>query len=268
MKCLFIIGILALLAVGRARSEVTLESLLDEMTDGAAIARWPQPEFTCRQASSYDRGTVAPDQPGWFANSDQNQFIRTETIQGRTEKVMLDADGPGTIVRCWLTTDQNKQGTLRFYLDGAAEPALSFPAYDLLSGDLGIGPPLAQPHPGYRPDGNGGNNFYLPIPYSRHCKITWHEAGSSSRYYQIGPLCHPSSRFRHAAVSGQWPGNRRTVRLPSGCRATGPGLRAGCVRAPRRQIHAASRSCRHQPRRSRREVLFRSRLCDVGDALT
>ncbi len=155
------------------------------MTDHAAVARWPRPEFTCKQASSYDRGTVAPDQPGWFANSDQNQFIRNETHQGRAEKVMLDADGPGCIVRFWLTTDQNKKGNLRIYLDGAPEPAVVFPAYDLLGGDLGIGPPLAQPHPGYRPDGNGGNNFHLPIPYAKHCKVTWEEASNGARYYQI-----------------------------------------------------------------------------------
>ena len=180
-----VIGAVAWLTAASARAEVTLESLLGEMLDCTAVARWPQPEFTCRQASSYDRATVAPDKPGWFANSDQNQFIRTETTQGRTEKVMLDAAGPGGIVRFWLTTDRNKRGTLRFYLDGAAEPALAFPAYDLLSGDLKLGPPLIQPHPGYRPDSNGGNNFYLPIPYAKHCKITWEEAGQSSRYYQI-----------------------------------------------------------------------------------
>ena len=143
-----------------ARAAVTLESLLAEMTDYAAVARWPQPEFTCKQVSSYDRGTVAPDKPGWFANNDQNQFIRTEENQGRKERVMLDVDGPGCIVRFWLTTDRNKKGTLRFYLDGATEPALTFPAYDLLSGGLKIGLPLVQPHPGYRPDGNGGNNLY------------------------------------------------------------------------------------------------------------
>lgn len=176
---------MVLFAIEPVRAEVTLNSLLEEMIDFGTVARWPQPEFTCSQASSYDRGTKAPGEPGWFANTDQNQFIRTEAVQGRTEKVMLDSDGPGCIVRFWLTTDQNKQGTLRIYLDGAAEPALVFPAYDLLSGDLGIGPPLAQPHPGYRPDSNGGNNFYLPIPYARHCKITWEEAGNSSRYYQI-----------------------------------------------------------------------------------
>ncbi len=175
----------ALLVAANARADVTLESLLAEMVDYAAVARWPQPEFTCRQASSYDRGTVAPDKPGWFANNDQNQFIRTEQNQGRAERVMLDAEGPGCVVRFWLTTDKNKKGSLRFYLDGATEPALVFPAYDLMSGDLKIGPALAQPHPGYRPDGNGGNSFYLPIPYAKHCKITWEEAGQSARYYQI-----------------------------------------------------------------------------------
>jgi hypothetical protein len=175
----------ALLAAACAQGEVTLESLLGELTDNTVVARWPQPEFTCKQASSYDRATVAPDKPGWFANNDQNQFIRTEENQGRKERVMLDADGPGCLVRFWLTTDRNKRGALRIYLDGAAEPALVFPAYDLLSGDLKIGPPLVQPHPGYRPDGNGGNTLYLPIPYARHCKVTWEEGAQSSRYYQI-----------------------------------------------------------------------------------
>jgi hypothetical protein len=176
---------ICLFLTAAARAEVSLESLLGEMTDCAAIARWPEPEFVCTQASSYDRATVAADQPGWFANADQNQFIRTEQTQGRTERVMMDAAGPGSIVRFWLTTDRNKQGTLRVYLDGAPEPVLVFPAYDLLGGDLAVGSPLAQPHPGYRPDANGGNNLYLPIPYAKHCKVTWEEAGQSSRYYQI-----------------------------------------------------------------------------------
>lgn len=164
---------------------MTLASLLRELADYDAVARWPQPEFTCKQVSSYDRATIAPDKPGWFANNDQNHFLRTETTQGRTEKVMLDTPGPGCLVRFWLTTDQNKQGVLRIYLDHAAEPSLTFPAYDLLSGELHLGAPLAQPHPGYRPDGAGGSTLYLPIPYAKHCKVTWEEKGSSARYYHI-----------------------------------------------------------------------------------
>ena len=200
-------------ALAAATPVVSLDSLLAEMLDVAAPARWPQPQYTCRQASSYDRASIAPDQPGWFANNDQNQFIRTESTHGRSEQVMLDAEGPGCLVRFWLTTDHNKQGTLRIYLDGAADPALAFPAYDLLSGDLGIGPPLAQPHPGYRPDGNGGNNLYLPSPYARHCKVTWQEAGSGSRFYQINYRTYPPGTalrtFSRAELDAARPGIAR-----------------------------------------------------------
>lgn len=168
-----------------AGAEVTLDSLLNEMTDFSAVARWPQPEFTCRQCSSYDRAEVSPDQPGWFANNDFSQYIRTEDNDGRKERVMMDEDGPGCIVRFWLTTVKNKKGTLRIYLDGNPTPALSFPAYDLLSGDLNLGAPLDQPHPGYSRAENGGNTLMLPIPYAKHCKVTWEEAGEGPRYYQI-----------------------------------------------------------------------------------
>ena len=178
-------------------AEVTLDSLLKEMTDFSAIARWPRPEFTCRQCSSYDRAEVAPDQPGWFANNDFSQYIRTEDHAGRRENVMMDADGPGCIVRFWLTTTKNKAGTLRIYLDGNPTPVLLFPAYDLLSGDLNLGEPLDQPHPGYSPTDNGGNTLMLPIPYAKHCKVTWEEAGEGPRYYQINYRTYaPGTRVR------------------------------------------------------------------------
>ena len=174
---------LAPLAASAAQS-VSLESLLNEMVDVEAIARWPQAEFTCRQASSYDRAKVAPDKPGWFANEDNTQYIRKEENAGRQEQVMMDAAGPGTLVRFWLTADGERGGVLRIYLDGGATPVLSFPAFDLLQGDLKVGAPLAQPHPGYTAKG-GGNNLYLPIPYAKHCKVTWEEQSKGARYYQI-----------------------------------------------------------------------------------
>lgn len=173
------------IADAQAPRVVSLESLLEEMTDYDSIARWPDPEFKCLQASSHDRATVAPDQPGWFANDDHTCFIRTEDIQGRKEQVMMDAAGPGCIVRFWLTTIRNKKGTLRIYLDRNTEPALTFPPYDLLAGGLRLTAPLAQPHPGYSPTENGGNTLMLPIPYAEHCKVTWEEGGEGPRYYQI-----------------------------------------------------------------------------------
>ena len=165
--------------------DVTLDSLLQEMIDPASVARWPQPAFTCAQCSSYDRAEVSPDKPGWFANNDFSQYVREEDNQGRKEQVMMDADGSGCIVRFWLTTVKNKKGILRIYLDDQTTPVLSFPAYDLLSGNLNLGAPLDQPHPGYSPADNGGNTLMLPIPYAKHCKVTWEEAGEGPRYYQI-----------------------------------------------------------------------------------
>ena len=167
-----------------AAPAITFESLLREMVDVEAIARWPQAGFTCKQASSYDRAKVAPDKPGWFSNNDNTQFIRTEDHEGRKEQVMLDVAGPGTLVRFWLTAGGAKDGVLRIYLDGNAAPVLVFPAFDLLTGELKVGAPLAQPHPGYSPNG-GGNTLYLPIPYARQCKVTWQEKSSGARYYQI-----------------------------------------------------------------------------------
>ena len=74
------------------------------MTDFEAVARWPKPEYTCRQASSYDRRSKTPGDPaGWFANTDNmdglGADLRWETIAGRRECVMLDVDGPGAIAR-------------------------------------------------------------------------------------------------------------------------------------------------------------------------
>lgn len=57
-----------------------MTSLLEEMTDREAIARWPDPEYVSMQASSYNRESVSPDQPGWFADADGLGFIRTEEI--------------------------------------------------------------------------------------------------------------------------------------------------------------------------------------------
>ena len=174
--------LIASLAVSTA-APVSLDSLLQEMLDVESIARWPQPEFTCKQASSYDRTKVAPDKPGWFSNKDNNQFIRDEENEGRKERVMMDAAGPGAIVRFWLT-GESKTGVLRIYLEGAPAPALTFNSFDLLDGNLKVGAPLLQAHPSYT-QAKGGNNLYFPIPYARHCKVTWEEKGKGWRFYQI-----------------------------------------------------------------------------------
>ncbi len=157
---------------------VSLGSLLDEMIDRDNLARFPQPAYTCSQASSYDRGSVAPDQPGWSANMDRSYFMRTEQNEGRTEHVMMDAEGPGSVVRIWATWHgpgggEFSNGTVRLYLDGNSKPAIEGPIASIIDGGGLIAGPLAEgvsPQTDYR---YRGHNLYLPIPYAKHCKITY-----------------------------------------------------------------------------------------------
>ncbi len=152
---------------------ITLNDLLDEMVRLEPLTELPDPPFTCRQFSSYDRASKAPDQPGWFANGDVNQYLRVEEKDGRREFVMMDADGPGAVVRIWSA---NPKGTLRIYLDGEETPALEAPMADLLGGKF---PGLPDPISGVR---SAGWNLYFPIPYRKHCKITSDENGF---YYHV-----------------------------------------------------------------------------------
>ena len=119
------------ISLSAVAQEVSVKSLLQEMTNAESETYWPVPSFNLKQASSYDRRSVSPDLPGWFANGDANQFIRQEEKDGHAEYVMMDAEGPGAIVRFWLTTVV-KPGILRFYFDNSEKPTLSIPAFDLM----------------------------------------------------------------------------------------------------------------------------------------
>ena len=157
---------------------ITLESLLQEMVDRATIARLPSPAYTCKQASSYDRHSTEPGSATWWANMDRSYFVRVEENQGRTEHVLMDANGPGAVVRFWATWHgpgggEFSNGTMRVYLDGKPECVIEGPMADLISGGGLVGEPLSHsvsPQTAYR---HRGHNLYLPIPYAKHCKITY-----------------------------------------------------------------------------------------------
>ena len=99
--------------------KISLESLLLEMTNRKTLAEYPSPGYFCKQFSSYDRASVESDQKSWFANWDRSMFVRTETDHGRKEYVLMDAKGPGAIVRMWMTFsgENSRRGVLRIYLD-------------------------------------------------------------------------------------------------------------------------------------------------------
>jgi len=149
-----------------AEPTISFESLLNEMVDRDAAARFPQPAYNCRQQSSYDPASVSPDQPDtWMANNDWSHFRRSEQHQGREEWVMLDAEGPGCVVRIW-TTAFDPPGNIRVYVDDAEEPVIGEAIQGLIGGKALVGPPLSEVCA-------RGMNLYLPIPYAKRCVITY-----------------------------------------------------------------------------------------------
>jgi hypothetical protein len=183
---------------GSESEKITFESLLEEMVDRDCIAQLPKPAYTCKQFSSYDRNSTQPGSSTWWANWDRSYFIRVEDNNGRKEHVLMDTVGPGAVVRFWATWHgpgggKFSNGTLRVYLNRKAEPVIEGPMAGLISGGLLAGEPLSQgvsPQTAYR---HQGHNLYLPVPYARHCKITYETKSfidegarkGEALYYQI-----------------------------------------------------------------------------------
>ncbi|MCC6494030.1 MAG: DUF2961 domain-containing protein [Pirellulales bacterium] len=165
--------------LGQAAEPVTIESLLHEMIDRAALARFPEPAYVGKQASSYDRDSVSPqEQRSWYANWDRSQFVRIEEKEGRKEYVMMDEAGPGAIVHVWATWHGPgggpfSDGTLRVYIDGNETPAIEGKASEVIDKGLLAGPPLSEGVSPKTEYAQQGHNLYLPIPYAKHCKVTY-----------------------------------------------------------------------------------------------
>lgn len=158
-----------------APKTITFGTLITDMTNPRLLSEYPDPGFICKQFSSYDRRTISPDQDGWFANADASWFIREETNSGRREFVMMDAAGPGAVVRFWMTfgNEQAYTGTLRIYLDGNTTPEIEGPVLKIISGGQLVGEPLSSSVSPLTVYAQRGHNLYMPIPYLKQIKITY-----------------------------------------------------------------------------------------------
>ena len=174
--CCFLALSFSALVSAQKKQEVSMESLLHEMVDRDAIARYPSNNFRLNQASSYNRASkTVEDSVGWFTNHDFNKaetdhnFIRTEETNGEKEWVLMEHFGPGAIVRVWSPwLEQTEPGSdviIRIYLDGNPEPVLEGNMLTLFDGTGLIPPPFA--HQSLR----SGVSFF-PIPFAKGCKIT------------------------------------------------------------------------------------------------
>ena len=163
---------LILPAVKINAQEVTMQSLLREMVNREKQAEFPSGiPYRTLQASSYNRASVSPDQPGWFADSDGVSCIRTEkNKKGETEWVLMEDNGPGAITKMWAVCfyyglDNTTGANLKIYLDGEDDPTICCNFFDLVQGKAFVKSPLAA-------ETRRAGNCYLPIPYAKGCKVT------------------------------------------------------------------------------------------------
>lgn len=117
--------------------------------------------------SSYDKTNGNDD---GFAGT--YSFIRKEN----NKLVIAEMKGPGVIDRIWTPTPNDNM--LYFYFDGAREPGLKIKFSDLFSGKVY---PFVKPVCGNEV---GGYYCYIPITYSKSCKIVYD--GPKLEFIQIG----------------------------------------------------------------------------------
>jgi hypothetical protein len=154
---------------------VSLKSLLVEMADRSIITQIPSPWYKLKQFSSYDRKTDTVGGRGWFANADYTQFFGVDSSKGRKEYILFDTDGPGVVVRWWMTFagEGSSDGIIRVYIDGINSPVLEGNVLKLLSGQLLAGEPLSSSVSPETIIDRRGHNLYLPVPFAGHCRITY-----------------------------------------------------------------------------------------------
>lgn len=167
---------------------VTLQSLLLEMTAPDVLARFPDPAYQLMEASSYNRESISPTERSWFADSDGTGYIREENINGKNEYVIMEHTGPGCITRMWTPffyyALNNHQGpNIHIYIDG--KPVITANFIQLLTGKSFIHVPFANLTA-------RAGVAYLPIPFSKSCKITLDQ---KPFYYCINYRSYPKGTW-------------------------------------------------------------------------
>ena len=165
-----------------ADAPITVETLLQKMSDPRWLAVPPVPGERTVQFSSYDRATrleggkiVHP-----FANGDAGHYLRVEGTGDQQEWVLAEAQGPGYVSRIWSA---NPDGELRIYIDGGPTPALAAPFAAITNGQIA---PFTAP---FGHDASRGRNLYFPFPFAKSIKIT---TTKGKQYFQVSVTTLPA----------------------------------------------------------------------------
>lgn len=150
----------------------TYNDILNKMLDLKALSTPPIPGEVSGCFSSYDRRSRYNKATGlyeeWGANNDGNGYIRKEG----NDIVALEIDGPGVIWRVWSANPQ--AGHIRIFIDGSPSPVLDVPFRNLFERFGAEGGQFWPANfPQLLPTLSRGKNRFIPISFSKGCKITF-----------------------------------------------------------------------------------------------
>ncbi|RKY05753.1 MAG: hypothetical protein DRP56_08645, partial [Planctomycetota bacterium] len=178
--------------------QITTKSLVRDMVDLNHLAEFPETTYTSKQFSSYNRLSVEPNTPDWFANEDGTGTAPSPGFEedlGGGEYLICDVNGPGAILRMWQAKvgdiTGGTSGTIRAYIDyelfyeGSAAEFLKNPLAEAVQ-DAGINETLFE-----EAFVQCAMNFYFPIPFEKNCRIVWIGSPAAWHFYHVQVRTYP-----------------------------------------------------------------------------
>jgi hypothetical protein len=179
---------------------ITTGTLVTQMADMEGLTRVAPPGTHVVQFSSHDRRSKVPGGPDWFDNSDGfgsepipnfEGVVREPGADGIGEYLICDIQQPGAIVRTWTAAIR---GTVRVYLDGAAEPVYDGPAADFMehrASKIG-GAAKATLEAALIPAFEQRYADFFPIAFAKSCRVVWTGNLKEVHFYQVQARLYPA----------------------------------------------------------------------------
>ena len=165
---------------------VTTATLLYEMINLERLTNQSSSNYRTLQFSSYDRRSIQPDQPEWFANSDGfggelvpgfEKVIKEPGEDGTGEYLICDVTGPGAIVRLWSAVISGK---VKLLIDGkevfngdAQKFFWDFPN-QFLTEPIQLNGAFRQ-----------FDALYFSVPFAKSCRIEWTGRLNEVHFYMV-----------------------------------------------------------------------------------
>ena len=185
------------LTVSSSSTPTALDTLsfVQQMVNLDSLAEYPGTSTTHGEVDSADPRKFGSSATCFYCDVDGGNFYGDMTINGVTQHVMLNVDGPGVITRLEALGPSFAGHNLRIYLDNSTTPAIQSDLQQLMQGEspyvnnalvfqggttitsvLGSGVPAP------------GLSLYLPIPFSQHALVTYDGPENLSLTDQPAPI--------------------------------------------------------------------------------